>query len=119
MKFFNWIIIVITLASCESNHDKIKGIWISRSHDYYDSKIGENIKDADMPFQMLAFIGDTVYVDLNKSLYSIKDDQLIFSLNNKILRFSINVSDRFLILHSKNFSPGEYSFYYFIRHDPE
>jgi hypothetical protein len=113
------LVSALIISSCQSNYDKIEGIWIFRSHDYYDSKIGENIKDADMPFQMLAFIGDTVYVDLNKSLYSIKDDQLIFSLNNKILRFSINVSDRFLILHSKDLSPGDYSFYYFIRNDLE
>lgn len=68
-----------------------------------------------MPFKLLSFIGDTVYLDGKKSLYAINGDQLTFAIDQKINRFTVSLSEDILMLETQDLTPATTSFYYFKR----
>lgn len=122
MRTFSRGILILTIwllqTSCTSLDEKIQGNWIVQSQEFLSLKPDRSSGTLDTPdFKLLSIIGDTLYIDRQKSLYSLKENELVFSWDGKICRFEIiGEADTFLGLISRAYNPDGITTIYLKRH---
>ncbi|MDN3688711.1 hypothetical protein [Cyclobacterium jeungdonense] len=115
---FFFSIVFLLQISCTPTEEKIQGNWILQSQELLNLKSNTRKKLDPPDFKLLSIIGDTLYLDTQKCLYSFKDDELVFSWDRKICRFEVvGEPANFMALISKTYDPDGITTIYFKRHE--
>lgn len=95
---------------------KLQGSWNLRLHDYQESSITKPIQEARKPFLNWTFEDEFLKIDGELRAYDYKNDSIIVYIEDSFRIFIIeSIDDKSLLLSSKDYTPGAFSFYYFLK----
>jgi hypothetical protein len=109
-------LILLLLFSCTTSKSELNGIWFLRQHDYYDKTGKKALTQGEQPFQTWEFSESGLLIDGFPETYDLRNDSLFVQVKNQYYVFVIKeISETSMLLQSNDFTPADYSFYYFLK----